>query len=50
MTDPGQPWVNNSGIASGSGERATITWIGVPPIVVRYCGQALRRASVGRQS
>ena len=49
-TDPGQPWISSSGVASGSGERTWRKWRLAPSMVVVNCGSWFSRASCSRQS
>ena len=50
MTEPGQPCVMISGMASSCLERTWMKWISTPSISVVNCGSALSFASHLRQS
>ena len=50
MTEPGQPCVMISGMASSCGERTWMKWMSTPSISVVNCGSALSFASLLRQS
>ena len=50
MTEPGQPCVMTSGIASSCGDRTWMKWISTPSISVVNCGSAFSFVSHLRQS
>jgi hypothetical protein len=50
ITEPGQPWVMISGIASGWRDLTWMKWMPRPSISVTNCGSAFSFASHLRQS
>ena len=50
MTEPGQPCVMISGIASSCCERTWMKWMSTPSISVVNCGKAFSRASIRPKS